>query len=141
VGDYLSGITPGVSVLLRIGNFLLSLAVITVLFAAIFMYLPDARIRWKDVWVGALFTAVLFSIGRYLIGLYMGQTTLASTYGAAGSLVILLLWVFYSAQIVLFGAEFTHAYARHFGTEIRPGKHARQMHPGDHVGGAAPGTA
>jgi membrane protein len=92
-------------------NLLTSLAVITLLFATIYKYLPDTQISWSDVGVGAFATAVLFTIGKFLIGEYLGNSSLASTYGAAGSLVVLLVWVYYSAQIVLFGAEFTHVWA------------------------------
>ncbi len=90
-------------------NNLLSLAVITVLFAAIFKVLPDVKLRWRQVWVGAVITAVLFTLGKYLIGLYLGNTAVGSSYGAAGSLVILLVWVYFSSIIVLFGAELTAA--------------------------------
>lgn len=89
----------------------LSFAVITVIFALIFKILPDLKIAWSDVWVGAAMTSLLFGVGKSLIGLYLGHSSTASAYGAAGSLVVLLIWVFYSAQIVLFGAEFTHVYA------------------------------
>lgn len=99
-------------------NQVVSLGVITLLFAMIFRILPDVKIEWRDVWIGAAVTAVLFSIGKYLIGLYLGGQALGSTYGAAGSLLVLLLWVYYSAQILLFGAEFTQVYARRFGSHI-----------------------
>jgi hypothetical protein len=88
------------------------------LFALIFKYLPDAEIAWRDVWVGAFFTALLFSIGKTLIGLYLGSSAVATTFGAAGSLVILLLWIYYSAQILFFGAEFTQVYANRLGSRI-----------------------
>lgn len=87
---------------------LVSLAVITVVFAAMFRWLPDADVAWRDVWLGAFMTAALFEIGKVLIGLYIGRLALDSTYGAAASIVILLIWVYYSAQIVLLGAEFSH---------------------------------
>ena len=101
-------------------NNLVILGVITALFAVIFKVLPDVRIRWKDVWVGAGFTALLFMLGRYVIGLYLGQTSAGSAYGAAGSVVIILLWVYYSSTILYFGAAFTKAYAQRFGKEIEP---------------------
>jgi membrane protein len=85
----------------------ISLAVITLLFAAIFKVLPDAAIAWRDVWVGALVTAVLFEIGKWGIGLYLGNSNPGKAYGAAGSLAVILVWIYYSAMIVLFGAEFT----------------------------------
>lgn len=98
-------------------NSIISLGLITVIFAIIFKVLPDVRVRWRDVWVGAAVTSVLFNISKFLIGLYLGHSSLSSTYGAAGSLVLILLWVYYAAQIVLFGAEFTQVYTRTFGAE------------------------
>lgn len=97
-------------------NFLLSFLLITVAFAMIYKILPRVRVRWSDVWIGALVTALLFSIGKFLIGLYIGKTGIASGFGAAGSLVIVLLWVYYSAQIFLLGAEFTWVYTHTFGS-------------------------
>lgn len=97
-------------------NLVLSLLVITLLFALIYRVVPSTRIRWDDVWVGALVTAILFTAGKYLIGLYLGKASVGSAYGAAGSLVALLVWVYYSAQIFLFGAEFTHVYAKRQGS-------------------------
>ncbi len=99
-------------------NFLLFLALSTFLFAAIYKFLPDAIIVWKDVWVGAIFTSLLFSIGRYLLALYLSRSSFSSAYGAAGSFVFLLAWVYYSVQILLFGAELTQVYASQFGTRI-----------------------
>jgi membrane protein len=95
-----------------------SLAVVTLLFALIFKYLPDAKVAWSDVWLGAAVTAVLFTIGKYAIGMYLGTASVGSAYGAAGSLVIVLLWAYYSSQILFFGAELTQAYARMFGSRI-----------------------
>lgn len=109
---------PGSAVLWRIIDLLASLAVFTILFAAIYKILPDTDVPWGDVWIGAIVTAVLFVIGKFLIGLYLGRASVTSTYGAAGSLVALLLWVYYSAQIILLGAEFTQAYARRYGSKI-----------------------
>ena len=96
-------------------NVALSFTVGTVLFALMFRWLPDAVIAWSDIWVGAAVTAALFEFGKLLIGVYLGSRGLESTYGAAASIVILLMWTFYSAQIVLIGAEFTKVYARRFG--------------------------
>lgn len=111
-------------------NFGISVAMFTVLFALIYRYLPDAEMSWRDVWIGALVTAVLFGIGKQLIGLYLGNSSMASSYGAAGSLIVLLVWVYYSATIALFGAEVTQVYARMFGSGIRPAEHAvRDPHP------------
>jgi len=105
-------------------NVVISLGIITVLFALIFKLLPDARIRWKTVWLGAIITSVLFTLGKELLSLYFGEADPSSTYGAAGSLVLILLWVSYSCLILLFGAEFTWVYAREYGHGIRPQKHA-----------------
>jgi membrane protein len=115
-GSYWSGLFAGVEVILQAVNFAISLVVITVLFAIIYKVLPQTHIEWRDVWVGAGVTAMLFTIGKLLIGLYLGKSSVASTYGAAGSLVVLLLWVYYSAQIFLLGAEFTKAYAGSHGS-------------------------
>jgi len=103
---------PGSAIMWQGLAMLVSFGFITLLFALIFKLLPDHPIAWGDVWIGALLTALLFTAGQQLIGLYLGQTSLASSYGAAGSLVVLLVWVYYSAQLVLFGAEFTYAYAK-----------------------------
>jgi membrane protein len=110
--------------LLQLINFGISFVVITLLFAVIYKVLPDAKIRWKDVWVGAAVTSLLFSIGKFLIGLYLGSSSIASSYGAAGSFVVLLVWIYYSAFIFLLGAEFTQVYARKFGSEIVPSSNA-----------------
>ena len=111
---------PLSEILLQILNLIISVGVITVLFALIFKFLPDAKIAWRDVWLGAFVTALLFSLGKFLIGLYLGNSTVGSSFGAAGSLVLLLLWIYYSAQILLFGAEFTQVYANNFGSKIMP---------------------
>ena len=100
------------AVLLQITNLVLSLLISTVLFALVFKILPDVHVNWSDVWIGAGLTAVLFAIGKFLIGLYLGRSTFGSTYGAAGSLIVLLVWVYYSAQIIFFGAEFTRVNMR-----------------------------
>ena len=102
-------------------------AVITTLFAMIFKILPDVKTRWNDVWIGAVMTAVFFSVGKWALGLYLGSGTAASAYGAASSLITLLLWVYYSSQILLFGAEFTQVYVREFGSPIKPDKYAVQI--------------
>jgi membrane protein len=105
-------------------SLLVSFGFITLMFALLFKLLPDVPVAWRDVWIGALLTAGLFTAGQHLIGLYLGQSSLASTYGAAGSLVVLLVWVYYSSQIVLFGAEVTHAFAETCGS--RAGKPMQQ---------------
>jgi len=112
-GDHL----PGGEGVWQILQLVVSLAVITVLFAAIFRFLPDLKIEWHDVWFGAAFTSFLFVIGKFALGLYLGKSAVGSSYGAAGSLVVVLLWVYYAAQIVLFGAEFTQVYARAHGSQ------------------------
>lgn len=105
-------------------NNAITLAVITLIFAVVFKVLPDAIIRWKDVLLGSAVTALLFMIGKFAISFYIGTTDVGSTYGAAGSLVILLLWTYYSSIILYFGAEFTRAYALEYGAEIRPSHYA-----------------
>lgn len=116
-------------IFLQVLNFVISFGVITLLFAMIYKILPDVEIKWSDVWVGAAVTSLLFSIGKYLLGLYLGYQSFGSTYGAAGSILIILLWVYYSAQILLFGAEFTQVYARRFGSQIVPDEDAVLISP------------
>jgi membrane protein len=99
-------------------NLVVSIGVISILFALIYKFLPDAEIAWRDVWLGAFVTAALFSIGKLLIGIYLGNSAVASSFGAAGSLVLLLVWIYYSAQILFFGAEFTQVYANNYGSRI-----------------------
>jgi membrane protein len=105
---------------LELINFLISFIVITLLFGMIFKFLPEIKIAWKDVWLGAAVTSALFSLGKFLIGLYLGRSEVGNTFGAAGSLAILLIWVYYSAQILFFGAEFTQVYANRYGSRIVP---------------------
>ncbi len=105
-------------------NYFISLVVIASIFALIFKFLPDAKIRWRDVTVGAVVTGLLFTLGKYLIGLVLSNTNVTTTYGAAGSLAGILVWVFYSSLIVLIGAMFTRVYAANIGTEISPKKHS-----------------
>jgi membrane protein len=101
---------------MQVVTFFVSFCVISLLFAMMFKWLPDANIHWRDVWTGAIATAALFEIGKFLIGLYIGKQGLESTYGAAASIIIVLVWVYYSAQIVLLGAEFTNVYAKQHGS-------------------------
>ena len=124
LGNYLGGMMPGLEFLWSVLNFLLSFGVISVLFALMFKFLPDVKITWGDVGIGAVITALLFTIGRSLLSLYLSNSGVGSTYGAAGSLVVLLLWVNYSAQILFFGAEFTQVYANKYGSLIVPAKNA-----------------
>lgn len=127
--NFFGHLLPGVGFLLQLANFILSFAVTTILFGLIYKVLPDAKIAWSDVWIGAIITSLLFSIGRFLLGLYFGNSSFGSTYGAAGSVVIILAWVNYAAQILFFGAEFTQVYARRFGSQIVPDKNAISMTP------------
>jgi membrane protein len=110
-GQWLNALAPGIPTLLGLINWVVSLTVIALLFTLLFKFLPDARLAWADVAAGGVATAVLFTIGKHLIGLYLGRSAFASSYGAAGSVILLLLWVYYSSQIVLLGAEFTKLYA------------------------------
>jgi membrane protein len=122
---------PEQTLLSRLLELVVSLAVLTLGFALLFTYVPDAEVRWRDVWLGGVVTAILFTLGKTAIGYYLGQASVGSAYGAAGSMVVLLVWVYYSALIVFFGAEFTQAWAtRHGG--VAPQPHA--------VSGAAPQT-
>jgi membrane protein len=117
---YMGNMFPGVAVLWEAVNVVVSLAVISALFAMIYKVLPDVKLAWSDVVVGALVTAGLFTIGKSVIGLYIGASALSSTYGAAGSVIVILVWVYYSAQIILLGAEFTREYVERFGRKPRP---------------------
>ena len=118
---------PGVPWVWQILNVVASFGIAVLLFAMIYKYLPDAKIAWRDVWIGAGVTAALFTIGKDLIGLYLGQTAAASAFGAAGSFAVLLLWVYYSALISFFGAEFTQVFARRHGSMIQPEEHAERI--------------
>lgn len=113
----------------QFGNFIVSIGIITLLFAMIFKFLPDVNIAWSDVWLGAFVTAVLFTLGKFGIGLYLGQSSLTSVYGAAGSLVLILAWVYYSSLILFLGAEFTRAYATRYGSRITPASNAVPLTP------------
>jgi membrane protein len=116
LSSYISAVLPFGALILQILNFVISFALISVLFAAIYKVLPDAKLSWADVLVGAVVTALLFNVGKFLIGLYLSHSAVASSYGAAGALIIVLLWIYYSAQIFLLGAEFTKIYASRRGT-------------------------
>ena len=124
IGAKFSAVLPGGELLWQGLNFAFSLSVITGLFALIFKYVPDAAIKWRDVWLGAAVTAGLFTIGKFLLALYLGKAAIGSSYGAAGSLIALVVWVYYAAQILLLGAEFTQVQARRSGREIRPARGA-----------------
>ena len=120
VGTYFGQLLPAPAAALEALNFVTSFAVITALFAMTFKLLPDVQIAWRDVWLGAAVTSLLFTIGKFLIGLYLGKSSIASAYGAAGSLVIIVVWVYYSAQILLLGAEFTKVYVKRRGSGFAP---------------------
>jgi len=124
ISDLLSGSAVYV---ITFSNLIFSAGVVTLIFAMIFKVLPDAKIKWKDVWRGAIVTTILFIGGKFLIGLYLSTSTLANAYGAAGSLVLLLIWVYYSAVILLFGAEFTYVYSRLKGRSIKASKKAVRL--------------
>jgi membrane protein len=123
----LGGALPGGTVLWHAVELLVSFGFITLLFALMYKALPDVRIAWRDVWIGAAITALLFTVGKFLLGLYLGQSGVTSAYGAAGSLVLVLLWVYYSALIVFFGAEFTQVYATTYGAGMRPAENAEPL--------------
>ena len=131
VQTYLGSILPFSEFVSQLINLAISIAVIAVLFALIYKFLPDAEIAWRDVWLGAFVTAVFFSLGKTLIGLYLGSRAVGSSFGAAGSLVLLLVWIYYSAQILFFGAEFTQVYANTMGSRIMPeGEEQANVEPG-----------
>ncbi len=115
-GEYLHRLSPSFDGAWELSNSAVSLLVIALLFALIYRMVPDARVTWKDVWLGAVIAAVLFVLGKVVLGFYFGRSAIASSYGAAGSLIIILVWVYYSAQILYFGAEFTHVYALRHGS-------------------------
>jgi len=119
-GKWSNGWFVGWEAMLQVVNFCISFMITTTLFAMIYKFMPRARIAWRDVWVGAVVTGLLFEIGKLLIGLYLGKTGLASSFGAAGSLVVLLVWVYFSAQIFLLGAEFTWVYSHAYGSKVAP---------------------
>jgi membrane protein len=119
-GKFVASRLPGGEFFWHVVNFAVSFGVITLLFAAIYKILPDVVMSWKDVWAGAALTAFLFAIGKLLIGLYLGKSSGASAYGAAGSLIVLLLWVYFSSAILLFGAEFTRVFAHRSGHRLQP---------------------
>ncbi|WP_347159945.1 YihY/virulence factor BrkB family protein [Pontibacter chitinilyticus] len=125
-------------------NLVSGLVILSVMFAGVYKFLPDAKIRWKDVWVGAIVTAILFSIGRILIGLYLGTTDVGSVYGAAGSVIVILSWVFFTSQIIFFGAVFTFVYSRKYGFNIYPAEYAvriikKEVEAGNSAVNAEPG--
>jgi membrane protein len=121
---YVQSVLPGGIVVALAVYLIFDFAVVVVLFAMIFKFLPDVQIQWRDVWIGAVITAILFGIGKWLLGFYLGSGAAGSAYGAASSLITLLLWVYYSSQILLFGAEFTQVYAARAGRAFKPTEYA-----------------
>jgi membrane protein len=126
-GAYVESLLPGGAGLWQLANALFSLCVVTSLFALIYRVVPDAEIAWRDVWVGAAVTALLFVAGKFAIGLYLGRSTFASSYGAAGTLLVLLVWIYYTAQILLLGAEFTQVYAARRAGRVAPSPGATRV--------------
>jgi membrane protein len=116
LGTFVSGHVPATEWFWHGSDFIVSCAVVTVLFAMIFKILPDTSVRWNDVWIGATATSILFTLGKFLMGLYIGKSAITSAYGAAGSFVVVLMWVYYSAVLLYYGAEFTKAYADAYGS-------------------------
>ncbi|MBP7149633.1 MAG: YihY/virulence factor BrkB family protein [Acidobacteria bacterium] len=122
--DWLGRLMPGLEIVIPALHAVVSFVVITALFAVLFKYVPDVKIRWRDVWIGAVATAVLFLIGKLLLGLYLGRGSFSSSYGAAGSVLVVLLWVYYASQLVFLGAEFTKTYADRYGSRVVPDRGA-----------------
>jgi membrane protein len=120
LSDYLRNLLPAVGAVWPAVDIVISFGFVTILFALIYKFLPDVKIAWRDVWIGAALTALLFSIGKLLIGLYLAKSAVSSTYGAAGSLVTVLLWVYYSSLVFFFGAEVTRVYATQYGRGLKP---------------------
>ncbi len=125
--DYLTNWMPSLPWLWQAGNIVISFFVVAILFAMIYKFLPDVQIEWRDVWIGAVVTSFLFNGGKYLISIYLGHAAIGSAFGAAGSFAVLLVWIYYSALISFFGAEFTQVYARRHGRRIEPEEHAREV--------------
>jgi membrane protein len=127
LGTLLGGWIGAFEPLWHLVDVVVSIAVLSVLFGAIFKLLPDVQIGWRDVWVGAVATSILFTVGKLVLGLYIARSSTASVFGAAGSLVVLLIWVYYSAQILFFGAELTQVYANRWGTRVVPSPNAEPV--------------
>jgi membrane protein len=127
LSQVMGSLLGGAKVIAHVSELVVSFGLVTVLFAMIYKFLPDVQIRWRDVWIGAALTSVLFTIGKFLIGLYLGTSGVTSIFGAAGSLITVLLWVFYSALIFFLGAEFTQVYATHYGSGVVPADNAESI--------------
>jgi membrane protein len=126
VNRFFTGLFPIPVILIEIGNILVFLILLSLMFALLFKFLPEVKIPWKDVWVGAVITAALFTLGKYLLGFYLAHSTVSSAYGAAGSLVVLLLWFYYSSLIVFFGAELTQVFSRRYGSRMAPSRRSEE---------------
>ena len=126
ISKYRVDLIPGSQILWENLDFIVSLGLMTFLFGLMFKYVPDVKIPWKDVFIGSVITALLFIFGKFLLGVYISRGSLGSAYGAAGSLIVFLAWVYYSAQIILFGAEFTQVYSQMYGSKIRPKKYSQR---------------
>ena len=124
VSTYLNGILPGGQIIGQILSIVLTFLVITVMFALLFKFLPDVKIAWSDVWIGAAITAILFGLGQLALALYLSLSNVGSSFGATGALVVVLVWIYYSAQILLLGAEFTQVYTNKYGSHVRPAENA-----------------
>ena len=127
LGSYFKTLAPGMEFLVHVVNFIVAVGVTTVLFACIFKYLPDVLIRWREVWIGALVTAVLFNVGQIGLGVYLGNSSTAASYGAAGSLMVLILWLYYSTVILFYGAEWAQVRAKLLGNRLKPAPHANRL--------------
>jgi len=127
LSQVMGGLFGGAKIIAHVLELVVSFGLVTVLFAMIYKFLPDVKIQWRDVWIGAALTSVLFTIGKFLIGLYLGTSGVTSTFGAAGSLITVLLWVFYSSLIFFLGAEFTQVYATHYGSGVVPAANAESI--------------
>jgi membrane protein len=125
--DRVADVLPGAPVLWHVITNAVSVALVALLIAALFKFVPDAHIKWRDAWIGAFATALLLTVGQFGIGVYLGQASVGSAYGAAGSLVVLMAWVYYTSLILLFGAELTRAVAHHRGSPVRPSRYARPV--------------
>ena len=133
VAHFIRHLIPSIEFLGQSLDFILSFIVVTLLFASIYKVLPDVKVPWRNLWLGAAITALFFNIGKYIISLYLSGSNIASVYGAASSIIVVLVWVFYSAQILLLGAEFTQIYCSYLGTPISPSKHAVPINqPNEH---------
>jgi membrane protein len=131
LGAVSASLLPSIEALLQLVNALASFAVITCLFAAIYKIMPDVRIEWRDVMLGGAVTSLLFTVGKSLLGLYLGKASIASSYGAFASIVVLVIWVYYSGQIFFLGAEFTRTFANHYGSQPNRNPEGMVKAPGD----------